>query len=69
VDSHLTTYGSSPSVATTLTFNGLDPDGVTSPRTKAPSSSVRGMRMMWDDGMACIGGQDPAAWTGGRLAV
>jgi len=50
----LTMYGSSPSVATNLTFNGLDPVDVTSPRMKDPSPvvSVRGMRMIWEGAMA-----------------
>lgn len=53
----MTTYGSSPSVATNFKFRALDPEGLTSPRINASSPSVvsvRGIRMTWEDGMAVM---------------
>jgi hypothetical protein len=43
-------------VATTFRFNGFEPEGLTSPRTKAPPSavSVRGMRTMRERAMVVM---------------
>jgi hypothetical protein len=68
--SRLTTYGSSPSVATNFKFRALDPEGLTSPRINASSPSVvsvRGIRMTWEDGMAVMAAAEVISWWWYRL--
>lgn len=52
-------------MATNLTLRGLEPDGVTSPNTKAPSSSVRAMRTMCEVPMVGESGDEMEMRSGG----